>query len=131
MKKTTLLFCSALLTTTLSVTALADSDVKINMKSIGKSFTTAEKSDDLAVIKKELASLRESTIQTQKLVPDHLKNQPADSTDRKLFSEGMAKMLTQIDTTLATANSGKLDETKMALASLKAMRNEYHKKLKP
>lgn len=128
MKKTTLLFCSALLASTLSVTAYADDEVKIGMKTMGKSFTTAEKSDDLTVIKKELATLRESTTQTQKLVPDHLKKQPADSAERKLYTEGMTKLLTQIDTALATS---KLDEAKTALANIKATRNEYHKKLKP
>lgn len=131
MKKTALLFCSALLATALSVTAQADNEVKTTMESIGKSFGTAEKSDDLAVIKAELATLRESVTLVQKLVPEHLKNQPADSADRKLYTEGLAKLLTQIDAAQAAANSGKLGETKVALANLKATRNEYHKQLKP
>lgn len=132
MKKTALLFCSALLTAALSVTVqAADSEVQTTMKSIGKNFTAAEKSDDLAAIKVELAAMRESVIQVQKLVPEHLKKQPADSADRKLYSEGLAKLLTQIDAAQASANSGKLAETKVALANLKATRNEYHKKLKP
>jgi len=131
MKKTALLFCSAMLATALSVTVQADNEVKTTMKSMGKSFSSAEKTDDLAVIKTELAALRESATQAQKLVPEHLKNQPEDSADRKLYAEGLTKLLTQIDAAQTSANSGKLDETKLALANLKTLRTEYHKKLKP
>lgn len=131
MKKIGVLFGSLLLATTLSVTAQAENEVKNTMKTMGKSFTTAEKANDLAVINKELATLRESAAHVQKLVPDHLKNQPADSADRKLFAEGITKLLGQIDSAQALANAGKLDETKTALATIKSIRNEYHKKLKP
>ncbi|MDR3410992.1 MAG: cytochrome b562 [Formivibrio sp.] len=131
MKKTVALFCTALLTTALSINAYAVNELQPTMRSMGKSLSTAEKSDDLTVIKKELTVLHESALQAQKVVPDHLKNQPADSAERKLFTEGITKLLAQIDVAQAAANKGNLEETKLALENVKAIRNEYHKKLKP
>lgn len=131
MKKFALLLSAFMLAATLPVTAQAENEVKTTMKTMGKSFTTAEKSNDLNVIKKELATLRESVTHVQTLVPDHLKNQPADSANRKLFLEGTTKLLGQIETAQALADAGKLSETKAALATIKSTRNEYHKQLKP
>jgi len=131
MKKAAPLIGTFLLALTLSVSAQAENQVKNTMKSMGKSFTTAEKADDLATIKKELATLREYALQVQKLVPDHLKEQPTDSADRKLFAEGISAVLEKIEKAQTMANEGKFDETKIALAEIKSTRNQYHKKLKP
>lgn len=131
MKKAATLLGTFLLAATLSMSVQAENAVKDTMKTMGKSFTTAEKSGDLSVIQKELAVLKQSLQQVQKLVPDHLKNQPADSAERKLFEEGIAKVLAKVENAQALAGSGKLDETKTALADIKATRNQYHKKLKP
>ena len=101
------------------------------MKTMGKHFSAANKTEDVATLKKELLSLRDATATAQKKTPDHLKNQPADSADRKLYAEGMGKLLGQIDAALVLANAGKLPETKAALAEIKATQGTYHKKLKP
>lgn len=131
MKKFALLLGAFLLASTLPVTAQAENELKPVMKTMGKSFSAAEKSNDLAVIRKELAAMRESALKSQKLVPEHLAKQPADSADRKYYAEGIEKLVTQIDGAIAAAEAGKLDETRAALASIKSSRSQYHKRLKP
>ncbi len=131
MKKFALLFGTLLLASSLSVTVQAENELKPMMKTMGKSFGTAEKSKDLAVIRKELATMRDTALKSRGLVPEHLQKQPADSADRKYYAEGIEKLITQIDGALALADAGKLEETKAALASIKSTRNQYHKRLKP
>lgn len=112
-------------------TAFADNDVQISMKAMGKSLVAAEKADNAASLQKELTALHDAIIIGQKQVPEHLKNQAADSADRKLYVEGMSKLLAETDRALALAKENKLDESKAVLANIKALRGEYHKKLKP
>lgn len=131
MNKTTSAIASILLAVSVIMPAQAENEVKTQMKTIGKSFTAAEKSDDLAAIKQELAKMREAAVLAEKMPPDHLKDQAATSADRKFYAEGMSKLLTMLDQAMVLANSGKLEETKSALATIKTTRNEYHKRLKP
>lgn len=131
MKKIALLLAPLMLTAIFSTAANAENEVKASMKNMGKALTAAEKADSAATLKKELTALREATLQAQKQIPDHLKTQPADSPDRKLYAEGNTKLLAQIDNALTLADAGKFDEAKAATAALKTTRNDYHKKLKP
>lgn len=131
MKKTTLILGSILLCGFISTAVHAENELKPDMKAMGKSFTATNKAEDIASLKKELTALRDATSMAQKKVPDHLKNQPADSTDRKLYVEGMSKLLTQIDASLVIAANGNFEESKASLAKIKAIQGEYHKKLKP
>ncbi len=131
MRKIALVLAPALLATFMVASVMAENEGKAGMKVMGKSLGAAEKADDVAGLKKELQTLRDAAAAAQKQVPDHLRNQAADSADRKLFAEGISKLLGQIDASLALANAGKLAEAKASLAELKATRGDYHKKLKP
>lgn len=131
MQKITFILAPVLLTTFMATAVMAENEVKADMKIMGKSLGAAEKADDVAALKKELQALRDATVIAQKKVPDHLKNQPADSAERKLYAEGMSKLLGQIDGSLGLANAGKFAEAKATLAEIKATRGDYHKKLKP
>ena len=132
MKKTMTLIASILMSCAVATTAFAsDSPLEKDMKAMGKSFKSANKSEDLASLKSDLMALRTAAADAQKQVPKHLQDQAADSADRKLFAEGMEKLIKEIDATLEIANAGNFETTKANLAKIKAIQSEYHKKLKP
>ena len=129
MKKYAALIFGLLLATGIVLPAQAASEVKADMKIMKKSFTAATKANDIATLKTELTALRDTVKKVQTEVPSDFKNQPADSPDRKTYSEGIDKLLNEINSALALADAGKLSEAKDALNKIKELQREYHKKL--
>lgn len=122
--------CSLLLAGALINPALAENAVKSDMKAMSKSYRAASDATDAASLKQELTKLREYAVKAQGEVPPDFKDQPADGPERKAYTEGMTKLVKQIDDALTLLAAGKFDEAKAATAALKATRKEYHTKLK-
>ena len=130
LKKVATLCCSLLLASTALTPAMAENAVKTDMKGMAKSYKAATKADDAATLKQELTKLREYAVKAQGEVPPDFKDQPADGPERKAYTEGMTKLIKQIDDAQALLDAGKLDEAKAATAAMKQTKSEYHTKLK-
>lgn len=130
LKKIATLCCSLLLASTVLTPAMAENAVKADMKGMAKSYKAATKADDAATLKQELTKLREYAVKAQGEVPPDFKDQPADGPERKAYTEGMTKLIKQIDDAQALLDAGKLDEAKAATAAMKQTKSEYHTKLK-
>ena len=128
MNKFALLCCTLLLTA--SVPALAESAVEESMKGIVHSYKAAMKADDAASLKQELQKMRDYAVKGQAAVPEKLAKEPTTSPDRQTYSEGMTKLVKQIDDALALLDAGKFDEAKKATKALQQTKHEYHGKLK-
>lgn len=129
MKKSSLLFTTLMLVAGFSLPVHAENAVQADMKAMGKSYKAATKANDIASLKTELTVLRDAAKKAQTDVPVDLQKQAADSPQRKVYSEGIGKLLEEIDAALALANAGKLPETKAALDKIKTLQRDYHKKL--
>ena len=131
MRNKVMTLCGALLLVgAMATPAMAENAVKSDMKAMTKSYKAASKAEDAASLKQELTKLRAYAVKAQGDVPEDFKNEPADGPNRKVYTEGMTKLVKQIDDALALLAAGKLDEAKAATAALKETRKEYHTKLK-
>lgn len=132
MKKSGILIASLFMVCAFNTPSFAaENEVKAEMKTMGKSFKAANQMDDVNALKAELLTLRSNVLNAQKLIPNHLKDQAADSDDRKLYAEGMSALIKEIDSTITLAEKGDFDATKAGLAKIKDIQSKYHKKLKP
>ena len=122
--------CSLLLAGALINPAMAENAVKSDMKAMSKSYRAASDATDAASLKKELTKLREYAVKAQGEVPPDFKDQPADGPERKAYTEGMTKLVKQIDDALALLDAGKFDDAKKATEALQQTKHEYHGKLK-
>ena len=130
LKKVATLCCSLLLASTVLTPAMADSGVEVGMKGMAKSYKAANQADDAAALKQALTQMREYAVKAQGEVPPDFKDQAADGPERKAYTEGMTKLIKQIDDAQALLDAGKLDEAKAATAAMKQTKSEYHTKLK-
>lgn len=131
MRNKVMTLCGALLLAgAMATPAMAEDAVKSDMKAMSKSYKAASKAEDAATLQQELTKLREYAVKAQGEVPEDFKSEPADGPNRKVYTEGMTKLVKQIDDALALLAAGKLDEAKAATAALKETRKEYHTKLK-
>ena len=88
------------------------------------------KADDAASLKQELQKMRDYAVKGQAAVPEKLAKEPATSPDRQTYTEGMSKLVKQIDDALALLDAGKFDDAKKATEALHQTKHEYHGKLK-
>ena len=130
MKKIATLCCTLLLTASFTTPVLAANPVKTDMKAMSQSLRAAAQADDAAAMKASLVKLRDYAAHARDQVPDDLQEQAADSPARKTYTEGMNKLLQQIDDAIGQLDAGKLDEAKATLDAIKQTRSEYHGKLK-
>ena len=130
MKKIATLCCTLLLTASFTAPVLAANPVKTDMKAMGKSMRAASEAEDAASMKAELTKLRGYAAHAKTQTPPDFKDQPADGPERKAYTEGMTKLIKQIDDAQALLDAGKLEEAKAATAAMKQTRSEYHTKLK-
>lgn len=124
MKKLATLLCLAALG--LSALTHAEVSVKAEMKAMGQGFKAVNEAKDAAALKKELAGLRDASIKAQSKVATSANKGDMDKT----FLDGIGKLIAAIDSAAALADAGKLDEAKAAIGNIKAVRDEFHKKLR-
>ncbi len=130
MKKSLTLLSSVLLTSAVLIApAFAAVDVEDAMKDMSKSYRLLMNADDAASLKKDLATFRAAAVEAQSGIPDKMKKQPADSTERKIYAEGIQKLINQVDVVSKLADEGKVPEAKAEAAKLKELMKEYHSKL--
>lgn len=128
MKKCITLISSVLLSTILMTPAFAAVEVRDAMKEMGKNYRLVMTDTDTVSMKKDLTSLRAAAVLARTGIPGRMKDQPADSADRKAFVEGLTRLIAQIDIASKLADEGKLTESKTEAAKLKELMKEYHTK---
>lgn len=92
-----------------------------SMEDMGDRYKTIKESDDLALIKKEYASLKSAF--------EIAKAQTVEPDAQATFKEGMdktAKLMAQLEAAIA---EGDLDTTKSLIKELGSTRKEYHDEL--
>lgn len=118
-----------LLATAFAGSAFAAADVGQSMKEMGKYYRMVMKDSDAATMQKDLGMLKAAATEAASGVPDNMKNEAADSANRKAFTEGMKEFIAQVDVVDKLAKSGNVEQAKTEAAKLKDLMKEYHHKL--
>lgn len=119
----------AFLLSSLLISSVQAADVGQSMKEMGRQYRLVMKDTDANTLRQDLGNLKIAAQVAATGVPDNMKNQPADSPNRKAFSQGMQEFIAQIDVADQLAKAGNLDQAKVEAAKLKDLMKEYHGKL--
>lgn len=119
----------AFLLSSLLMSSVQAADVGQSMKEMGKQYRLVMKDTDSSTLRQDLGNLKSAAQTAAAGVPDNMKDQPADSPDRKAFAQGMQEFIAQIDVVDQLAKAGNMDQAKIEAAKLKDLMKEYHGKL--
>ncbi|QKJ88787.1 Cytochrome B562 [Paramixta manurensis] len=112
-----------------SVSALAR-DLGDDMDIIASNYKTVNKTTDAGELTKALQVMRDAATDAKQATPEKLESEPKDSPKLKDYQAGLDTLIGQIDTSMALAKAGKVDEAKDAAKKLADIRNENHKKFR-
>lgn len=116
---------ATVLSLSLAAPALADAAVKAEMRIMGQNLKAAESAKDAAALKQALQAIHDAARTTQGKVQAVSQPNAWDKT----YLEGIGKLLTALQQSIQLADRGQLDAARQSLNNVKAIRNEYHKKL--
>lgn len=118
-----------LLISSFCIGSVQAADVGQSMKDMGKQYRLVMKDTDATTLQQDLGNLKIAAQAAAAGVPDNMKDQPADSPDRKAFTQGMQEFIAQVDVVDQLAKAGHVDQAKTEAAKLKDLMKEYHGKL--
>lgn len=107
-------------------TAQAEMNVKNDMRALAQALKSAEGAKTAPELKSSLDELNKVAKQSM----EQAKAAKTQGEMEKTYIDGMQKLAAATDKAAALAAAGKLDEARAALEQIKAVRNEFHKKMR-
>ncbi|MGL5187891.1 MAG: cytochrome b562 [Plesiomonas shigelloides] len=105
-------------------------DVEQAMKIIARNYRAISKSDDPALLTRDLQAIRSAAQQAQGMIPNKPKGMTEHSEAHKTYLTGLSKLEDQTDQALALLADSKVPEAKKVIGEMKTVRDHYHKELK-
>ena len=107
-------------------TAQAEINVKNDMRALAQALKSAEGAKTSAELKSSLDELSKVSKQSH----DQVKATKTQGEAEKTYLDGMQKLIAATDQAAALAAADKFDAARAALEKIKAVRNEFHKKMR-
>lgn len=107
-------------------TAQAEINVKNDMRALAQALKSAEGAKTSAELKSSLDELSKVSKQSH----DQVKATKTQGEAEKTYLDGMQKLIAATDQAAELAAADKFDEARAALEKIKAVRNEFHKKMR-